>query len=187
MAALVAALTAKLQQAPEPEKSQCALLLEEWLTKGVADSFHSLRTTLRTYSQMSLAQVHRREADALEYTFGEEWLLAMLLRSMVATMIQEGVLHKKPPSQECPVCSREFVESKSGDQVHLVCFLPCSHWMDADCWEAWRAAKGGDDDYCPSCNGVRRATVVKTYRGRMELAAEEGDWYRRMRRLVAGR
>ena len=165
--ALVDALMPKVQQAPEPEKSRCAVLLDEWLSKGAADHFRSLRMMLSVYRQMSQVEVHRREADALEYKFGEEWLLAMVLRSMVATMIQEGVLRKKPPSQECVACLREFVESTSGEPVRLVCFLPCSHWMDADCWEAWRDAKGGPDDHCPSCNGEPRAAVVKEYRGHM--------------------
>jgi len=195
VAVLVEALTANLRDAPEPEKSRCVMLLDEWLTKGVADHFHSLRATLSRYRQMSQAQVHRREADALEYRYGEEWLLSMLLRSVVATMVQEGVLRKKTPSQLCVSCLREFVESSGGEPMRLVCFLPCSHWMDAVCWEEWRAAKGGSEDHCPACNGETRATVEKEYCGHMRDIEHVGSWERwhqlvrhllGMRRMLAG-
>lgn len=163
--ALVDAFTQKLQGAPEPERSECLLMLDEWLSDGVKDQFRSLRTTLKRYRALSLAEVHRREADAAEYTFGEEWLLAELLRTMVATMVHAGVLRKKPPAQRCSACLKEFVAG-NGQKVRLVCYQPCSHWMDHECWQEWREEKGGEYDYCPVCM-VPRLPLEQEYSGYM--------------------
>lgn len=165
--ALVEGLAAQLDAAPELEKLRGYALLDLWLTRGIADHFLCLRGIFREYRGLTLAQVHRREADAAEYKFGEFSLLAALLRSLVTSGVREGVLRRKPPSQCCVMCKKTYVEDDR-HQVALACYLPCSHWMDRECWEAWRAARGGEDDYCPHCgNKDARATVVRLYAGTM--------------------
>ena len=164
---LVTGLKARFRDAPEPERSDRFLLIDEWLTAGMKDNFLSLRTSVKAYRELSLTKVQRREADALEYPFGEEALLALLLRTVVATMIHQGVLLKMPPSQRCPVCDGKFVDEsgRRGEadgparSVLLVCFMPCSHWMVGECWRDWREKKNHEDDWCPMCNEPRLALV----------------------------
>ena len=161
--AFVGALTEELQGAPEPARSDCLSRLDRWLSDGVMDQFRQLRTTLKGYRALSLAEIHRREADAAEYKFGEEWLLYRLLRTMVLTMVHAGVLRMKPPHHYCAVCHREFVEGnrRGGEvqRVRLVCFLPCSHWMVGECFEEYRATGPGEYDYCPTCREPRLALM----------------------------
>ena len=108
--------------------------------------------------------LHRREADAFEFTFGDDWLVATLLRTLAAWMEQAGRaapraapgtlprLRREQPPGRCHACLRTFVEDPTkGTRVSLVCLLPCSHWMCTECWQEWRAAcpRGS---ICPSCN-----------------------------------
>ena len=168
-AEFVSALKAQqLDALPEPERARCTLLLDAWLTKGIADEFRSLRAMLGAYSRLTLAEVHRREADAVEYEGEDEWLLCLVLRSMVSTMQAEGVLLPKLPSLRCPACWDTFIEGGGEERVRLVCFLPCSHWMKYDCWEKWIAANPSAYDSCPCCgNATMRAPVDKEYVGRL--------------------
>lgn len=165
---LVSALAVELERFSEPERARCSVLLDVWLSKGVGDGFCILKARLNLYRSLSLAEVHRREADTLEFPGGEDWLLCMVLGSMIATMENAGVLRQKLPSLRCPACHDTFMKGGTEERVRLVCFFPCSHWMNAECWEAWTAVHPAAYDSCPYCgSATMRAPVGAEYVGRM--------------------
>lgn len=183
LAGVTDALKAMLRGAPEPERSDCLAQLDAWFVSGGDDRFLDLRETFRAIRSLPLPRVHVLEADAAEYRFGDEWLVATVLLTLVRGMVVAGVLRQKPPSLRCCISHQKFVEditgATGGPKVKLACYLPCSHWADHESWEEWRDDDGraDGDDHCPECGGLARACVVQEYAGRMvdSPGAEESE------------
>ena len=166
-------VTDLLADAPEKARSNCIALLDEWLLQGAYDGFRALRTELGQLEELAdghevtLDEIHAREADALECEYSKDWLLVCVLRTSMPAMRREGVIGACPPRPPCLACDKRYDLTAPG-VVTLTCFLPCGHWLCLSCFASWgvKALDLGHLAKCPQCH-VERLPMVRDWPGAM--------------------
>lgn len=149
----------ELAAAPAKLRSCCMALLDTWLLQGALDEFSALRAELAALEEaaggraVTLTELHAREADALEHKFSTDWLLVVLLDTLIPALRRAGVVAARPPRRPCPACLTTYDPTVPA-RVALVCFLPCCHWVCYACFERDRSckAKRGQPPRCVECN-----------------------------------
>jgi len=149
-----------LADAPPEEHAQGVLMFRTWLLNGRRDGFKALRRDVSELVQTSdgraltLKEMQKREADAYEHRYSKDALLTSFLRTAMPAMRDDGVIAEQSKGRICPVCRDTYDPTAPDEQVRLVAFLPCGHWVCHGCFAEANAAahKTRPYPYCPQCN-----------------------------------